>query len=215
MRMVTMPADDFMTRCRRQISRSRGESDDEGFVYFTSRLDDPQLGGGEVFAAAAGWEDGVLDPDAAAHPAASESYPSVWIGGHGSTTQAHYDVSNNYFAQIEGEKRFRMWGPEHHWSLHVFPDAHPRARKAQIDIDGDPATPPPAMDVILRPGDAILVPAFWFHHVEARGDCSVSTPSLTIIITCSLTGSICARPWHIFSSLRHRVPRSYIHCSAN
>ena len=183
MRMTTMRADEFMARCRRQSARSSsppgdgsvsGASDgSEGYVYFTSRLDDPQLGRGEVATAEAGWEAAVLDPDAAAHPGASESYPSVWIGGQGSTTQAHYDVSSNYFAQLSGEKRFRLWGPEHHWALRVFPDAHPRARKAQIAIDGDPGTPPPALDVTLRPGDAIVVPAFWFHHVEAKGDCSV------------------------------------------
>ena len=39
----------------------------------------------------------------------------MWIGGPGSTTQAHYDVSHNLFTQLHGSKRFRLWGPQYHW----------------------------------------------------------------------------------------------------
>lgn len=96
--------------------------------------------------------------------------------------------------QLHGTKRVRIYPPsvgaEH---LHVFPDAHPRARKSQVDFDrmvlesdgggddggGDDGEgnyasryphfarlPSPSLDVVLRPGDALEVPAFWFHHVE-------------------------------------------------
>ena len=145
-------------------------------------------------------------------------YLSVWLGGEGSTTQAHYDVANNCFVQLHGRKRFRLWPPSSHLALRVFPDAHPRARKSRLphacfsfehldlfasgggggahgadaprenvavnqllppswldcreqsDVD---VAPPPAMDLVLQPGDVIFVPAFWFHHVEALASTSL------------------------------------------
>ena len=80
------------------------------------------------------WDAFVVDAKAQAHAGATPEYASVWIGGAGSTTQAHYDVSNNVLAQLQGKKRVRLWGPSAHLPLRVFPDAHPRARKAQVRI---------------------------------------------------------------------------------
>ena len=147
--------------------------------------------------AAAGWAEFVVDPAAARSAAATPAYPSIWIGGAGSTTQCHYDVSHNMFAQLDGTKRFRLWPPDRHGELRVFPDAHPRARKAQRYIpdalSGPAPTPaagggggdgggdngsallrPAVVDVELGPGDVLFVPAFWFHHVEAVSELSVS-----------------------------------------
>ena len=70
-------------------------------------------------------------------------------------------------AQVHGRKRFRLWGPDAHAALQVFPDAHPRARKAQVLIDSTMGLPAAELDVILEPGEALFIPAFWFHHVEA------------------------------------------------
>jgi len=69
-------------------------------------------------------------------------------------------------------KRVRIWSPSFHWQMHVFPDSHPLARKAQIDIDS--FDQPPLMDIILSPGDLIRIPAFWFHHCEAIDGASIS-----------------------------------------
>eukprot|EP00584_Thalassiosira_punctigera_P008499 CAMPEP_0172532576 /NCGR_PEP_ID=MMETSP1067-20121228/5576_1 /TAXON_ID=265564 ORGANISM="Thalassiosira punctigera, Strain Tpunct2005C2" /NCGR_SAMPLE_ID=MMETSP1067 /ASSEMBLY_ACC=CAM_ASM_000444 /LENGTH=449 /DNA_ID=CAMNT_0013317107 /DNA_START=11 /DNA_END=1360 /DNA_ORIENTATION=- len=107
--------------------------------------------------------------------------PSLWMGTSGSGTQCHYDVADNVIVQLHGSKRVRCYPPgagARH--LHVFPDAHPRARKSQVDFDGVAGgdasgmerfphfvdSPPPSLDVVLRPGDALEIPAFWFHHVE-------------------------------------------------
>jgi hypothetical protein len=104
--VTTMAADEFIARCRLQqhthpttppklhpptsTSTSTAVSTPGECVYFTSRLGDPQLGHGPADAVS-DWSRAIVDPIAAAHHGASESYPSVWIGGQGSTTQAHYD----------------------------------------------------------------------------------------------------------------------------
>jgi hypothetical protein len=115
--------------------------------------------------------------------------PSLWMGTSGSGTQCHYDVADNIIVQLYGTKRIRIYPPIVGVShLHVFPDAHPKARKSQVDfdffsnsnddnsavVDADmlrrfphfTTVPNPTMDVILQPGDALQIPAFWFHHVE-------------------------------------------------
>mmetsp|Transcript_9614 Transcript_9614/g.19928 ORF Transcript_9614/g.19928 Transcript_9614/m.19928 type:complete len:433 (-) Transcript_9614:6-1304(-) len=108
-------------------------------------------------------------------------YLSVWIGGQDVTTQAHYDVANNVFIQVYGEKEFWCYPPSETSNLHVFPDAHPRARKSQVDFDRPDASLfprfanlPPPLKFVLRPGDALYIPPFWFHHVRAL------TPSISL-----------------------------------
>eukprot|EP00466_Bigelowiella_natans_P006195 jgi/Bigna1/44465/e_gw1.96.36.1 len=109
-------------------------------------------------------------------------YVSAWVGGSGVVTQAHYDVANNVFVQVYGTKCFHLYPPSKATELHVYPDAHPRARKSQVDFD-DPdlkllplfeTLGDPYMKVTLKPGDALYIPPFWFHHVEAL------TPSVSI-----------------------------------
>ena len=111
--------------------------------------------------------------------------PSLWMGTSGSGTQCHYDVADNIIVQLYGTKRIRIYPPiVGVFHLHVFPDAHPKARKSQVDFDffntrNDNINADmlqrfphfanvsnPTMDVILQPGDALQIPAFWFHHVE-------------------------------------------------
>lgn len=100
--------------------------------------------------------------------------PSLWMGTNNSSTQAHYDVADNIICQLHGTKRVRCYSPKEASALHVFPDAHPRARKSQVNFDHpDPerfphfsSLAPPDLDVVLEPGCALFIPAFWFHHVE-------------------------------------------------
>jgi Cupin-like domain len=109
--------------------------------------------------------------------------PSLWMGTNGSATQAHYDVADNVIVQLFGTKRIRCYPPKAATALYVFPDAHPRARKSQVNFDAPDSErfphvatlAPPVLDVILTPGDAIWIPAFWFHHVENGRTASLTT----------------------------------------
>ena len=149
----------FVQACERQDGTT------PPFHYYTSGIAQHAPGFAQE---CPGWQGLVVDEEAAAERLATPTHSSLWVGGHGSTTQAHYDVLHNVFVQVHGTKRFRLWGPDAHSALRVFPDAHPRARKAQVTIDADPDLPAPELDLVLEPGDAVFVPAFWFHHVEAQ-----------------------------------------------
>jgi hypothetical protein len=47
-----------------------------------------------------GWERLVVDELACSHRMATPAHSSLWVGGSGSTTQAHYDVLHNVFVQV-------------------------------------------------------------------------------------------------------------------
>jgi len=49
--------------------------------------------------ACAGWQHLVAEERASAHRHATPPHSSLWLGGRGSTTQAHYDVLHNVFVQ--------------------------------------------------------------------------------------------------------------------
>ncbi|GFH59877.1 hypothetical protein CTEN210_16353 [Chaetoceros tenuissimus] len=100
--------------------------------------------------------------------------PSLWMGSSGSSTQAHYDVADNIIVQLYGTKRVRCYPPKAALDLYVYPDAHPRARKSQVNFDHPDLNlyprfqnlSEPHIDVLLKAGDAMYIPAFWFHHLE-------------------------------------------------
>ncbi len=137
------------------------------FLYFTEPL---QTLSPLLLERATRWE----SLDATGTGATRPPWVQLWAGSAGVTTQAHYDVAENVFVQLHGEKEFLLWPPSCALSLHVFPDAHPRARKAQLRVE-EPDTRahprgaelPAPLRAVLRPGDAIFIPAFWFHHVTS------------------------------------------------
>ena len=69
-----------------------------------------------------------------------------------------FAVADNVLCQLSGLKRVRCWRPDAHHALHVFPDTHPRARKAQAPVDmADMA------DVADAPGLTEVDIYFWKH----------------------------------------------------
>jgi len=105
-------------------------------------------------------------------------YIGLWMGGRGVTASLHYDVSDNVFVQLYGHKKFIFWPPEAYKDLHVFPRLSPNHRQSQIDFSSSDYLTKypqlkslPAYEALLGPGDVLVFPAFWFHHVTSLDLC--------------------------------------------
>lgn len=98
--------------------------------------------------------------------------PRFWLGPARTVTPLHCDYDDNIFAQIWGSKRIFL-APPHH-------DAYLYTREANPILFGSPFDPeapdydafPLArhaaiVEVVVKPGDMLYVPAGWYHQVRA------------------------------------------------
>ncbi|MCP8890760.1 cupin-like domain-containing protein [Sphingomonas faeni] len=108
--------------------------------------------------------------------------PRLWIG-NGSQTATHYDGSTNLACVVAGRRRFTLFPPGQVGNLYIGPldrtlagppssmvdplapdfDAYPRYAEALRH----------ALVADLGPGDALFIPAIWWHHVQAFGTLNV------------------------------------------
>ncbi|WP_223751047.1 cupin-like domain-containing protein [Myxococcus sp. XM-1-1-1] len=98
----------------------------------------------------------------------------LWVGPAGTLTQLHHDLGTVLFGQVHGRKRFRLI-PSFH-THHVYShlevwsqvDAeHPDLTRFPLYREAD------VLEVVVEPGDMLLIPAGWWHWVHAL-DVSVS-----------------------------------------
>ncbi|WP_295998485.1 cupin-like domain-containing protein [Rugamonas sp.] len=108
--------------------------------------------------------------------------PRIWLGNR-ITVPAHFDEAHNLAACVSGKRRFTLFPPEQVDNLYVGPlDFTPAgapismASRAQPDL----ARYPRYRDALaasqsaeLEPGDAIYIPAIWWHQVESIGQLNV------------------------------------------
>jgi len=102
----------------------------------------------------------------------------LWFGPEGSVSPLHRDRLNVFMTQVFGRKRVKMISSNSLHNLYNFesffshvdaeePDLARFPRFAEVEI----------IDVVLEPGEALLIPVGWWHHVR----------SLEISINISLT----------------------------
>lgn len=99
----------------------------------------------------------------------------LWIGNQ-TTVAAHYDAMDNIACVCAGRRRFTLFPPEQIGNLYVGPvDFTPAGQSVSlVDLDDpDYARFPKFRDAeqfaqtaVLEPGDAIFIPALWWHHVR-------------------------------------------------
>ena len=105
-----------------------------------------------------------------------EPLVSIWIGNQ-SRVSAHYDFPSNIACVVAGHRRVIVFPPEQLANLYVGPlDFTPAGQPISLvdfsapDYERFPrfreAVKTARMSV-LEPGDAIIVPSMWWHHMEA------------------------------------------------
>ena len=101
---------------------------------------------------------------------------SIWIGNQ-SRVAAHYDFPANIACVVAGRRRVILFPPEQLPNLYVGPlDFTPAGQPISLvdfcapDYERFPKfreAVKTAQVSVLEPGDAIIVPSMWWHHMEA------------------------------------------------
>ena len=103
--------------------------------------------------------------------------PTFRLGFNELRYGAHFDWHSNYLAQVAGVKRVVLFNPVEGHKLHwVNDDAHPHFRQAlvwpRLNLQNQSEFPDflgaKALQVVLHPGDMLLIPALWLHYLEAK-----------------------------------------------
>lgn len=108
--------------------------------------------------------------------------PRIWIGNR-ITTPAHFDASDNLACVVAGSRQFTLFPPPQIANLYLGPhDFAPTPTPiSMVDFDApDFARFPRFRDALasalvadLAPGDALYIPALWWHHVRSVGPLNV------------------------------------------
>ncbi|HZC38793.1 MAG TPA: cupin-like domain-containing protein, partial [Sphingomicrobium sp.] len=100
--------------------------------------------------------------------------PKLWLGGP-VKTQIHNDRDHNLACVIAGHRRFVLFPPEQVANLYVGPLDNPPPLSfidpEAPDFEGFPRFRDAlamAQVAHLGPGDALLMPRYWWHHVTSR-----------------------------------------------
>ena len=107
---------------------------------------------------------------------------SIWIGNR-TRIAAHFDNIDNLACVVGGRRRFTMFPPEQIRNLYVGPlDLTPAGQPITLvdicnpDLERFPRyieALKAAVVAELGPGDAVYIPALWWHNVEALEDFNV------------------------------------------
>ena len=110
---------------------------------------------------------------------ASSIQPRIWLGNT-ITVPAHFDEAHNIACCVSGRRRFTLFPPEQVGNLYVgpldFTPAGAPVSMASADFDQFPRyreALAASMVAELAPGDAIYIPALWWHQVESIGTLNI------------------------------------------
>ncbi|RYE03682.1 MAG: cupin-like domain-containing protein [Sphingomonadales bacterium] len=102
--------------------------------------------------------------------------PRIWVG-NASTVSSHFDASDNIAVVAAGRRRFTLFPPDQIHNLYVGPLDYNMAGQpaSMVELNNPDFERFPrfrealdhALVAELEPGDAIYIPALWWHQVDA------------------------------------------------
>jgi hypothetical protein len=109
-------------------------------------------------------------------PAGVSAGPRLWIG-HPSDVSSHYDTYDNLICCVAGVRKFTLYSPDCIGKLYVGPIDNTMAGQPvslAASLPEDAARFPlfadikdGAIEIELRPGDALYLPKLWWHQVRS------------------------------------------------
>ncbi|MGH9165005.1 MAG: cupin-like domain-containing protein [Acidimicrobiales bacterium] len=90
----------------------------------------------------------------------------LWVGPAGKRVPAHTDGESGLLVQLTGRKRVHLVAPEHGASMAPVPEHRVLSRIADLASDDPALQGVPRLVAGLEPGDALWVPAGWWHQVD-------------------------------------------------
>ncbi|WP_246828941.1 cupin-like domain-containing protein [Synechococcus sp. PCC 7502] len=104
----------------------------------------------------------------------AENAAFFWLGPAGTVTPLHHDACNLLFVQIYGRKTWKIIPPFNTPYLYNYEGVFSEVDCEQPDYAKYPLFKNVCMtEVTLEPGEAIFIPAGWWHHVRSL-DVSIS-----------------------------------------
>jgi len=137
-----------------------------------------------------------------------------YSSNNGTTTKMHMDVSDSFFVQVYGRKRWYFVDPQYATQIKVFADPLNLVFVAGFDIHRE-AIPPeiPVREVVLSPGDLLYFPAMTLHAVvnldpvTVGVDAPVVDPYGAILRHRTLTLATLLNPWVAYKSILQVVQK--------
>lgn len=102
-----------------------------------------------------------------------DARPKLWLGGR-VRTQIHHDPDHNLACVVAGRRRWLLFPPEQVGALYIGPPER-APPLSLVDPEAPDLTRFPRFAEAMRvarvahlgPGDALLLPRFWWHHVTS------------------------------------------------
>ena len=120
--------------------------------------------------------------DAHPMPLLDPTEPRIWLG-NAITVPAHFDETDNIACVIAGRRRFTLFPPQQIANLYIGPlDFAPTGTPISLvdfaapDLHQFPNFTQAcahALTAELLPGDALFIPALWWHHVQSLDVCNI------------------------------------------